>query len=337
MKFIFIFNSLLKNIFFQNKIFFIIDGYQWVVHEISKEKKKYLGKNFIITSTSKFIKNSVIHFGTLNAFLILNKKKKIHNSNKIIVTIHHLPNLEKNLQDIIANKHNVNLWIVSTIDIKNKLEKLKIKNLKYINICVESEFFKNIIAKKDLSNEIIIGSFVKDGGTLDEIPKHVKGPDILINILNKINQKIKIKVILTGPNREWIKKKLKEKKIEYQHYNYSYAKTLKLFSIVDFIIVTSRIEGGPRCIMEAAHSKVPIISTNVGIIKDHFTNKKNFILIDDNKMDESVLSILNIIKNNDLRLSIINSAYEIRNNFSMKENINKYKKIYSKYNNKINF
>ena len=71
---LFIVISIFKNLLLRNKIFFVIDGYRWVVHEIGKEKKKYLGKKFIITSNSRFIKKSIIHFGTLNAFLVSNKK-----------------------------------------------------------------------------------------------------------------------------------------------------------------------------------------------------------------------------------------------------------------------
>ena len=39
----------------------------------------------------------------------------------------------------------------------------------------------------------------------------------------------------------------------------------ELYNCLDLYIVSSRVEGGPRSIIECALAKVPIISTNVGI------------------------------------------------------------------------
>lgn len=41
----------------------------------------------------------------------------------------------------------------------------------------------------------------------------------------------------------------------------------ELYNCLDLYIVSSRVEGGPRAIIECAISKVPIISTDVGIAK----------------------------------------------------------------------
>lgn len=331
-KYFFILISIFKNIFFKKKIFFVIDGYQWVIHEIGKEKEKYFGGQLIITSSSKFIKHSIIHFGSLNAFIVSKRKKLISKTNKIIVTIHHLPNLKENLKEIYENKNYVDHWIVSTKEIKEQIKKfIDSKQIDFINICIEEKYFDNFISKRYYkSSNIVIGSFVKDGGTSNNAPKFVKGPDILINILKRINQKIKVNVLLSGPNREWIKKELKSNNIKYNHYNYNYIDTINLYKEIDFLIVTSRIEGGPRSIMEAVHAKVPIISTNVGIIKDFFTNKKNFILIDENNIENSLKDIVNLIKDRNLRNTLINSANKLKFNFSLEKKIHRYKNIYSK-------
>ena len=68
-KYLFIIISIFKNLLLRNKIFFVIDGYKWVVHEIGKEKKKYLGSKFIITSNSRFIKKSIIHWKKIHNYL----------------------------------------------------------------------------------------------------------------------------------------------------------------------------------------------------------------------------------------------------------------------------
>ena len=41
-----------------------------------------------------------------------------------------------------------------------------------------------------------------------------------------------------------------------------------LYNIFDLYIVSSRIEGGPQAIMEAAYTKTPIVSTDVGVASE---------------------------------------------------------------------
>ena len=163
----------------------------------------------------------------------------------------------------------------------------------------------------------------------DNKPKFVKGPDILMSVVKKINKKVNLSFLLSGPNRQWVMNEFKNNNIAYKHFNYNYFETIKLYQEIDFLIVTSRIEGGPRSVMEAVHANVPVISTNVGIIKDFFTNKKNFILIDENNIEKSVEEILNIIRDKNLRKEIISSANNIKNNFKIDDKIHRYKKIYS--------
>src|SRR5690606_10235826 len=68
-------------------------------------------------------------------------------------------------------------------------------------------------------NAFIIGSFQKDdiGWNNSGIPKLEKGPDILCDVLEKLAQKHKIFVFLTGPSREYVKNRLKKASIPFQH------------------------------------------------------------------------------------------------------------------------
>ena len=47
-------------------------------------------------------------------------------------------------------------------------------------------------------------------------------------------------------------------------------------NILDLYLVTSRIEGGPQAIMEAAISKTPILSTDVGVASEILHNDSIF-------------------------------------------------------------
>ena len=74
-----------------------------------------------------------------------------------------------------------------------------------------------------------------------------------------------IHVILTGFRRSWTINKLKEMGIGYTYYEMVNNDTLnELYNIIDLYIISSRVEGGPQSIYEAALTKCPIISTHVG-------------------------------------------------------------------------
>ena len=113
--------------------------------------------------------------------------------------------------------------------------------------------------------EILIGSFVKDGnGTVGKTPKLSKGPDILIDVLDKLSQKMKIKVVLAGYSRQYLIFHLKEKKIPYI-YLQKYKDINTLYDCLDWYLSTSRYEGGPQSVFEASYRNVKILSTRVGI------------------------------------------------------------------------
>lgn len=135
----------------------------------------------------------------------------------------------------------------------------------------------------------IIANFMRDslGNTLN-LPKPEKGPDIFIDIVESVIQRIgnnKIHVLLAGPRRHWIKTRLREKGIGFTYVgreipgddypaNILELKTInELINISNLMLVTSRSEGGPRAILEAATCKVPIISTSVGLTRDILNSK----------------------------------------------------------------
>ena len=66
-------------------------------------------------------------------------------------------------------------------------------------------------------NEIVIGSFQKDGQGWAEgyIPKLIKGPDLFVKSVEIISKEVPIVVLLTGPARGYVKKELSKRKIKF--------------------------------------------------------------------------------------------------------------------------
>ena len=59
-------------------------------------------------------------------------------------------------------------------------------------------------------NKIVIGSFQKDGNGWGEgiTPKLIKGPDIFCKVIIELSKVFDIHVLLTGPSRGYVKKRL---------------------------------------------------------------------------------------------------------------------------------
>jgi glycosyltransferase involved in cell wall biosynthesis len=132
------------------------------------------------------------------------------------------------------------------------------------------------------SDHYLIGSFQRDTEGNDLIsPKLVKGPDRFLEIVNHIYQQTpSIHVVLAGPRRFWLRQQLLEAGIPFTyigkdiagddiHQNTLSHHTMNfLYNLIDLYIVSSRKEGGPQAILEAAATQCKIISTRVGHAED---------------------------------------------------------------------
>ncbi|MDP8257494.1 MAG: glycosyltransferase [Candidatus Alcyoniella australis] len=115
---------------------------------------------------------------------------------------------------------------------------------------------------------IVIGSFQKDGcgwGEGNE-PKMVKGPDVFLKAIELLRENNPhICVLLTGPSRGFVMNGLKRLGIEYKHiFVERYEEMADIYHALDIYIVASREEGGPKAVLEAMASGVPLVSTRVG-------------------------------------------------------------------------
>ena len=89
---------------------------------------------------------------------------------------------------------------------------------------------------------------------------------ILLEIEKKLSENKKLHVLLGGWRRQYVENRLKSENIDYSLFEKADLDTVKfLYGACDLYIVSSRYEGGPQAIIEAASMKIPIISTDVGI------------------------------------------------------------------------
>lgn len=131
---------------------------------------------------------------------------------------------------------------------------------------------------------VVLGSFQKDGvgwGTGLE-PKWIKGPDTLVEVCRRLRERIpELFVLLSGPARGFVRAGLEAARVPYLHvYPPRYADVGRLFQAIDAYAVTSREEGGPKAVLEAMASGVPLVTTRVGQAADLVRHGENAWLTD---------------------------------------------------------
>ena len=82
-------------------------------------------------------------------------------------------------------------------------------------------------------------------------PKLIKGPDIFIDLVNRLNKIQNIKILLTGTRRQYVINNLEKIGISYEYFEMVQIDQLnEFYNILDLYLVTSRLEGGPQAVLE---------------------------------------------------------------------------------------
>lgn len=190
----------------------------------------------------------------------------------------------------------IDKWIVMSRRAKKIMDELGLP-VDYVPYSVNKIFYK--IDKKDPRlrelrrkfnvprESYLIGSFQRDTEGKDlKTPKYVKGPDVFLEMIKRVYARHKdICVILAGPRRFWLIKELENASIPYVYVgkkqneddiriNTLPRETINLlYNLIDIYVVSSRMEGGPKAIIECAAAKCKIISTDVGQARDILSPK----------------------------------------------------------------
>ena len=290
----------------QNKTIFIISdeirdnhpefkNEKWICDELKKEFIEYFGEKIITNNPEKA--DIIWYLAPWNyqytpANFTRQKWLEYLINKKVIFTMHHIDQDKykkgeldeifdfmtkygKKWHAICNNTYNFikNKTILDDIKIPIVKEYLWIDNNIFFEICN-----KNILRKKWGLSGYIVGSFQKDTEGKTNEPKLSKGPDLFVNIMEDIKKdKPDLLVLLTGVRRNYIIKELEKKNIKYKYFEMIGLNELnELYNCLNLYVVSSRVEGGPRSIVEAGITKTPIISTDVGIASEFMEKESIF-------------------------------------------------------------
>lgn len=264
----------------------------------------------------------------LQSFMYVIPYAIIHNK-KIIHTIHNIPekelsNFRKKILGFLLKKNKA-----IAVGISDTISEM-IKDFYKINDCetvynpVDIEKFKidNTVIKE--KNKIVtlisIGRFVEQ-----------KNQKLLIDSLIKLNNKnIKLVFLGDGMLKKTLEKYVKDNNMDkniifkgnVSNVNYELNKA-------DIFVLSSVYEGLPMTILEAMACGMPIISTDVGGVKDIVTN--NGIVVPSNNEDEMCNAINLLFNNKKMRDEMGKKSLENVMKYSVQQCSSEYEKVYYKY------
>ena len=253
---------------------------KWICDELKKEFIEYFGREIITMDAEKA--DIIWYLAPWNYVhipmgMIREDWLELLKMKKVIFTMHHIDE-EKYIKGKLDNTFEFmqkygTKWHAICEKTYNFIKKIsgKIPVVKEY-LWVDNEIFFEIDDKNSLREKwdltgYIVGSFQKDTEGKTNYPKMSKGPDVFVNIMEDIKKDHpNLLVVLSGIRRSYIISELEKRGIQYKYFEMIGLKELnELYNCLDLYIVSSRVEGGPRAIIEAGIAKTPIISTDVGI------------------------------------------------------------------------
>jgi len=179
-----------------------------------------------------------------------------------------------------------------------------------IPIGVDLEHFP--LAPERVRSEFVIGSFLKDGVgmTAGLEPKLLKGPDTFVAVVARLRESIRhLSVLLTGPARGYVRSELERLGVPHRHILVGSRDELaSAYHEVDVCLVTSRQEGGPKAVLEAMASGVPLVTTRVGQATELVVDGENGLLADVDDVDGLVAAVERVHEDEALRTRLRASA-----------------------------
>lgn len=294
-------------------------------HELILRKDYY----FLLKFIKKIKKTRII---TVISNDVSQKMPKNFNNLFNIIDNFIVPN-KKLYKFFLNHKKGVEVTIIPFyIDSKifNKKNKSRIEICRLLNI-----------NPKEIEKKILIGSFQRDSLGKDlRRPKWQKNPDLLIKILKEFRRS-DILLVLAGPRRHYIINQCKKHGIPYKFYgNQQYITMNKddlelnniesheislLYNLLDVYIVTSKSEGGPKAILEAAMTKTFIVSTSVGLAPDILNRD---LIYEEDKTEKLVNFLDKILKDKNKKRGYIDYNYKtVKSAMDESKLLQKYKSI----------
>lgn len=240
-------------------------------------------------------------------------------------------NYLENRKRNIYNKMKMHL-VVPSLWLKNKIEKsiLKDKPITLIYNGIDESVFKPYDKSKarqelglPLDKKII--TFIATGGQAVGI----KGWDYVEKTMKRLPDNDIVFLSVGGlKNRPPIGSK--DKRVTFMDYIEDETRLSKLYSASDVFLFTSIAENFPLVVLEAMSCGLPVVSFDVGGVKEAVLHKENGYIAEYKNSDDLARGIEYILAltEEELRKMSENSVQRVKNNFSLGKMTREYAKLY---------
>lgn len=287
------------------EILLVSDGAGWILDEVAAQLASRLPANVRarvdIQNDWRRARRSIIHFIERNWAWHANVIDKAHASNQLIGLWWHGqvnspdPNIQFGLQQVLKSSARFSRIQVPTSIARDTLVSIGVPEGKLVLLPEGVDTSRFVPAESPETgrrlrekygiplDRFVIGTFQKDGEGWEEgsKPKLIKGPDVFADAMELLNKKYPIFVLMPGPARGYLAKRLGDAKVPYV--NPGHVKhqdgLAGLYHALDVYVSPSRDEGGPAGVMEAMASRVPVVSSAAGIAVDIFGNDESGLLV----------------------------------------------------------
>ena len=313
----------------QKSLHYVVENAEWSIRWDGRYITQEINRQFELAATIendfKGLRNSVVHFGSRNMYLMTGAYKRLHKSNVAIFTWFHGTLEDKELLATLsvgvarAERVHTSCQISKDFLINQGVNE---KKLAVIPLGVDLKLFtpatpeEKSQAKKALGipeEAFLIGSFQKDGNGWGEgmEPKPVKGPDVFCDVIERLYPQYPVYALLTGPARGYVKSRLAKKKIPYRHiYLPNYQDIAKYYQLLDMYLITSRAEGGPKAVLESMASGVPLVTTRVGMAHDMIEHQINGLVAEVDDVTSLIQHTQRVMEDPDLLNQLASNGLE---------------------------
>lgn len=313
---------------YRHGIYFISDNagwsFDWDIRYLMRGLQERHIYSRVVRSPER-LRNQIVHFWDRYAYLTQDDSAW-HQHNRVLLTWFHgspdEPEMQLLFQKLQAVVQRLEKIVTSCETSRQNLLRTGIPDEKalVIPLGVDTAVFKPPSAEERMAvrqrlgippEAFCIGSFQKDGSGWDEgnDPKFIKGPDIFLRVVHRLAKQHPIFVLLTGPARGYVKRRLERLKIPYQHEFVSdYPALAQYYAALDAYLITSRDEGGPKSLMESWATGVPVVSTRMGMPADWIRPGENGLLAEVEDVDGLTAAMERLMTDAALRDGLVRQA-----------------------------
>lgn len=343
-----IIDSMLNMVSLSRRISYIVESHAWSIsydgYYLTKCIRELFGVRASTTLTPVGLRHQIVHFGSFNTLVQGSQLRRVHPSNAVVLTYFHVVDNDSRNSLLLSSLDRIRVIHTSCTSTMKELEGLGVPrgSITVIPLGVDLRIFSpvseerrdrmraNLALSKDT---VVIGSFQKDGTGWGSgaSPKSIKGPDTFVKVVAEFNRLKPTFVVLSGPARGYVMNELTKLNVPFKHFGFlnDLRDVAELYSCLDLYLVTSRKEGGPKQVLEAWASGVPLVCSDVGMISDIAVHGEDALICPPENVGDFVSNCVRIAEDDNLRFRMTKSAAEKVKNYSWRKTADAYyRKIY---------